>query len=726
MDRKVSRFLAIHHHSRVLCPPVRTAKFSRALIQHIYAHAAAEGWLAPGSTIVDPFGGVGLGAWDAMALGCRWIGVELEQPFTDLGTGCDCTGISKADWVRYYGRWTRLRYADGHYWCPRCLTQTSQRTGMPVARRRTFRTRPRPGQRVRQRTVPFLPLPFPDRQDGVRPPPHGPVATLFAVTTTSYAHNSGTIPSSVPHHYQGNLETWAAHGHTGAVLLRGDSRQLQAVLAGQVTACVSSPPYADGCAHTGGADRRPEHIQGGTVSVGLGYSAIVSSPPYAGSTTVDGRAITDAKTHTRPIGSMDDLRHGYGMTPGQLGALPPGDVTAVVSSPPYAGAGAVLGTHNGIDYSKVTSGGTTRTPTREASGLGYGTTPGQLGTAAPTTFWSAAVQILRQTFDVLRPGGHALWVVKGYCRDWTIVDFPGDWRLAAESVGFETLHEHHALLTEEHGTQETLFSQDGADMHWTDAEGDSLLALLHTTGRYTPTQSTEKLRTKRVSFFRRLHENKRPDLAIAWETVYCMRKPAPLPPEDAWQQLPLIQGCACTISSPPYAESFHGQDERTSIADRRQRTSRLRQTGGATGTNSQINHPRGYGSSPGQLAAMPPGQLDCAVSSPPYADIVGTGQRGGLHYRTTAGGPFGHSLTALADTGYGTTAGQLSAMPAGHIDCAVSSPPYNLPMSQDHNGSRGGRRGTTPSEAGAFVKYGTTPGQLEGMPPGTPPGKEEA
>lgn len=47
---------------------------------------------------------------------------------------------------------------------------------------------------------------------------------------------------------------------------------------------------------------------------------------------------------------------------------------------------------------------------------------------------------------------------------------------------------------------------------------------------------------------------------------------------------------------------------------------------------------------------------------------------------------------------------------------SISSPPYNLPMSQDHNGSRGGARGTTPSEKGAFVKYGNTPGQLEGLP----------
>jgi hypothetical protein len=49
----------------------------------------------------------------------------------------------------------------------------------------------------------------------------------------------------------------------------------------------------------------------------------------------------------------------------------------------------------------------------------------------------------------------------------------------------------------------------------------------------------------------------------------------------------------------------------------------------------------------------------------------------------------------------------------------LSSPPYNLPMSQDHNGTRGGARGTSPSEKGAFVKYGTSVGQLEGLPMGS-------
>ena len=45
------------------------AKFSRALIRRIYDHCREEGWLPEGSVVIDPFGGVALGALDAMRLG---------------------------------------------------------------------------------------------------------------------------------------------------------------------------------------------------------------------------------------------------------------------------------------------------------------------------------------------------------------------------------------------------------------------------------------------------------------------------------------------------------------------------------------------------------------------------------------------------------------------------------------------------------------------------------
>ena len=61
------------------------AKYSRALINRIYAHANEEGWLQPGDTVLDPFGGVALGAMPAMLYEINWIGMELEPRFCLLG-----------------------------------------------------------------------------------------------------------------------------------------------------------------------------------------------------------------------------------------------------------------------------------------------------------------------------------------------------------------------------------------------------------------------------------------------------------------------------------------------------------------------------------------------------------------------------------------------------------------------------------------------------------------
>ena len=88
--------------------------------------------------------------------------------------------------------------------------------------------------------------------------------------------------------------------------------------------------------------------------------AVVGSPPYAavgmqgGSTTI---GTPPRPGDVRQYPRKAPIRE-YGTTPGQLGAMPPG---ALVSSPPYAGAGEVLGTHNGIDWSKAQEGGTVAT-----------------------------------------------------------------------------------------------------------------------------------------------------------------------------------------------------------------------------------------------------------------------------------------------------------------------------------------------------------------------------
>lgn len=195
-----------------------------------------------------------------------------------------------------------------------------------------------------------------------------------------------------------NINLWnnryAPHfpGWGTARLIQGDSRKLLEVI-GEAGAVVSSPPYADGCAHKGGDDPKPEYIEGGEIHL-PGIHGMVSSPPYA-ETDLGG----DGGILTRD----DKMRKSHGML---------------------------------------------------VEDINYGTTPGQLGGA--DDFWLAARQIVDQVYAALAPGGHAVWVVKHFVKYKQRVDFPGQWRQLCEAAGFVTVHEHRAWLVEDKGTQFTL------------------------------------------------------------------------------------------------------------------------------------------------------------------------------------------------------------------------------------------------------------------------------
>ena len=431
-----------------------------------------------------------------------------------------------------------------------------------------------------------------------------------------------------------------------AMLTCGDSRELVTLLQGPVALCVASPPY--------------------------------ESTPCISYHTTDGSRVTGGRmTETWQSEKRTAMVNtGYGQSPANLGNLPVG---CAISSPPYAGKGEVLGTHNGIDYRKAQDGGKTKTPAREASGLNYGEHPGnlgnlptgplpmlavssppfsrassgggiadtglnvatqagqalvpgkrsymletigdttgQLGTTQGDTFWSAAAQIVAATFQLLTPGGHAIWVVKSYVREGKIVDFPGDWRRCCEAVGFLTLHEHHAMLVEEHGTQGGLFGED----------------TYHTTAR--------------KSFFRRLHERKRPDLAIDYEVVLCMVKPS-----ECGDGGGHVEAC---ISSPPYAQSTTEPIELGSGKSTR-----------ATGQSADRN--KGdyyYGSTTGNLGNLP---IGCIISSPPYAHSVHDGN--GIDASKLTGNRTGRHSQAHAE-GYGHTPGNLGNLPVGTVATTAS------------------------------------------------------
>lgn len=235
---------------------------------------------------------------------------------------------------------------------------------------------------------------------------------------------------------------------------------------------------------------------------------VVSSPPFSQAGCQPPAIRSHAPVRSKWI-EEPDRPDNYGDTPGQLGRLREGDVAAVVSSPPFekgaegglrgskfkdpAAFAAAMSAADGKNGRHAASPAARLAQLWRDSNRVYGDTNGNIGNDTGETFWSAAREIVEQCWHVLRPGGHAIWVVKDYVKAGRIVPFCANWRLLCESVGFRTLCEHRAMLVKDLGEEHSLFE-------------------------------APKRRTKeRKSFFRRLAE-KKGSPRIDWETVICMER----------------------------------------------------------------------------------------------------------------------------------------------------------------------------------------------------------
>lgn len=536
------------------------AKFARGLTRRIYAHAIEEGWLQPGDNVIDPFGGIGAGAKDAMRAGLNWTGIELEHRFHVLATGMDCPGFTKLFWKRYQQRgnkkWNKLGI------CPDCGKMLDSE----------------------------YPLIF------------------------WFGEIRREIPYEEPHHYKGNIETWAAYDLPGtARMYWGDSRQLLSIINENQTGVVSSPPYGEALRianentvkrdkeHRANIGRNPESPgsqnfrydsdtpgQMSTMTQG-DFEGVISSPPFQNQVgshdnfiaphDTNERMDTDINAYGKAPGQLANMapgdydasissppfsepnnqppnmsahapvrskwkdqgerQAGYGASDGQLGAMDKGDYDGAISSPPFANIQAQpsLGSVNKDNWGKEgkdiagrrgVSGsygesdgqlgamqpgdfeGAISSPPFESGSPhnggeaefidkkrlfgDYGNSAGQLGQQNGETFWMASRIIVENLYKLLKPGAHQIWVLKAYIKNGKIVDFPGQWQKLCETVGFETVHIHHAMLVKDVWTQ---FGFDG------------------------------KHKTKHIErkgFFRRLAE-RRGSPEINYEVVLCMVKP---------------------------------------------------------------------------------------------------------------------------------------------------------------------------------------------------------
>lgn len=213
---------------------------------------------------------------------------------------------------------------------------------------------------------------------------------------------------------------------------------------------------------------------------------ICSSPPFTSSDNRGGTKMPNGYfNQTGGIGTQDDIVPN---APGQLGSMKEGSIDLITSSPPYD--------QNRFDGGPLNETNPIRRKLRESVGSnprgGYGeNVSGQLGQS--TTFWSASKEIVQGCFDMLKHGGHAMWVCKDYIKAGKRVPFSQNWASLCESVGFEIVCWHQAMLVKEHGVQIGL---DGED---------------------------EVIQTERKSFFRRLAE-KKGSPRIDFEDIICMKK----------------------------------------------------------------------------------------------------------------------------------------------------------------------------------------------------------
>ncbi len=81
-----------------------------------------------------------------------------------------------------------------------------------------------------------------------------------------------------------------------------------------------------------------------------------------------------------------------------------------------------------------------------------------------------------------------------------------------------------------------------------------------------------------------------------------------------------------------------------------------------------------------------------------------------------------HDSTGNINVDYGSTPGQLGAMPAGNFDMVLSSPPFGgIVATQDPDFLTPGEQGKRIPSKSNMADYGSTPGNLGNLPAGTPP-----
>lgn len=446
------------------------AKFSRGLIRFIYQHAIEQGYIKRRDRIVDPFGGVALGGLEAMLNGMHWTGCELEEKFVQLGQA----NINL--WQSRYGAWFQLGTARIIQGDSRQLAEIVGGAGAVISSPPYART-------------------FHGQDDNrTREEREAIAGVKLGGGQINHARGYGHSPGQLGSMHEGSHADAIADAVISSPPFSGDKNLMPSNGQG-----VRSDMIANGRPPESPTQQSPGNLA--TLRADQdGFDAAVSSPPYADAISNQGEgpgARYDFVHHNGANARKQSNAAEYGRTEGNLGNMNGGGYHAAISSPPFEssstrdGRGAAdmkIARDLAEKYGRIYTDKSFRPET-------YGVTEGNIGNDTGETFWTAARQIVEQVYQVLKPEGVAIWVCGDFVRNRQRVHFGRQWLQLCEVCGFVGLEWIRAWKTEHNGTQLGLFGED------------------------------KELRTDRVSFFRRLANEKNPEAAILNEDVIIVRKP---------------------------------------------------------------------------------------------------------------------------------------------------------------------------------------------------------
>lgn len=361
------------------------AKFSKGLIERILDYLAERKWIRLGEAIGDPFGGVATGGLIAAYRGYRWIGMELEPKFVQLGHGnikkhatkFKALGVPVP--VLIGGDSREFNVVVDAFLSSPPYVSGGHHTDVMNAPNTNGR-----GQKMKCHAI-------------VSSPPY------------AGSLDDGGPEKAHPDGYK-RTNNWTGYGK--------EPGQIGTLKEGELNAVVSSPPFLGARGGTtgssGGITRdgyegkqpsRPSHKNIGKRTHGSALqeradenienlsegnvAAIVSSPPYeqihAGAGGLNHLPARAGQQGGRKKGASQSADQTYGDTPGQIAHAAKGPVDAILSSPPYADS--INSKHCGIDFEKVKKDypGRVEHPDRVAKRMSmaenmvYGDSPGQIG-----------------------------------------------------------------------------------------------------------------------------------------------------------------------------------------------------------------------------------------------------------------------------------------------------------------------------------------------------------